>query len=375
MGLLRLILAAMVVFVHAGALPGLPTMGGNIAVQTFYIMSGFYMALILNEKYTTQPRAYRLFLTNRLLRLLPIYYVVVSLTLLVAIVMGLTLGAPELEFFRILRDNGDRLAPSTLAFLALSNLTLIGQDWLSFLSVDPATGTLVFTGNFEQSAVNLNSFLLVQPAWTVSLELTFYLLAPLLVRRRIGVLLLIIALSAGLRVGLREVAQLDGMGWSYRFFPFELMYFVAGALCCKAYDLLKTRRLPTWLPPAATALILFYTLSFGLIHQQLTAAGLPGGLSSAIYRVLIVGGLPLVFLHTRHSRLDTRIGELSYPVYLIHFLVWETLTIYGVRGAYVNLLTLAVSIGLALLINYIVGQRVERVRQRVSAGTLQPLAG
>ena len=43
----------MVVFVHAGLLTSFPTMGGTLAVQTFYIISGVYIALILNEKYVT----------------------------------------------------------------------------------------------------------------------------------------------------------------------------------------------------------------------------------------------------------------------------------------------------------------------------------
>ncbi|RYF62873.1 MAG: acyltransferase, partial [Cytophagaceae bacterium] len=141
MGLLKVLLAALVVFVHAGPLPGFPTMGGSLAVQTFYVISGFYMALILNEKYVDQPHAYRLFLTNRVLRLLPIYYVVVGLTLLTALVMTLTLGEPKMEFFQAIRTNYDRLAASTISLLAFVNLTLIGQDWLSFLTINPTTGT------------------------------------------------------------------------------------------------------------------------------------------------------------------------------------------------------------------------------------------
>ena len=79
-------------------------MGGSLAVQTFYIISGFYMALILNEKYVTQPHAYRLFLTNRVLRLFSLYCVVVGLTLLAAFVMTLVFGKPKLESFDALRE-------------------------------------------------------------------------------------------------------------------------------------------------------------------------------------------------------------------------------------------------------------------------------
>ncbi len=340
-------------------------MGGSLAVQTFYMISGFYMALILNEKYVAQPHAYRLFLTNRILRLLPIYYVVLSLTLLTAILMSLTLGYPELESFKALRDNYDRMAPTTLAFLTFSNLTLIGQDWLSFLTIDPTAGTLQFASDFSRAPVNLNSFLLIQPAWTVSLELTFYVVAPLLVRRRSWVVAGIMLLSIAIRWGLRHYIHLDSMAWSYRFFPSELLYFLSGALAYKAYRQLKAKRLPNWLCPLAIGLTLIYTCFFGIIHQELTQLGMSGGVASALYRLTIFFSLPFVFLYTSHSRLDGKIGELSYPLYISHFLVSEILAAWHVGGEYINLYTLVVSLGLAYALNRLIGERVERVRQRV----------
>ncbi|MBO0948727.1 acyltransferase family protein [Fibrella forsythiae] len=365
MGLLKVLLAAMVVFVHAGQLPGFPTMGGSIAVQAFYIISGFYMALILNEKYVDQPHAYRLFLTNRVLRLLPIYYVVVGLTLLVALVMTITLGEPRMEFFQAIRTNGNRLAPSTSALLLITNLTLVGQDWLSFLTVSPATGTLVFTGDFSHAWINLNSFLVAHPSWTVGLELTFYLIAPLLVRRPLWVMVLVMTLSIAIRAALRYFAHLDSMAWTYRFFPAELLYFLAGGLAYKAYRHLKNRTLPGWLCPAAIAIALLYTAFFGLIHQQLTQQGVPGGLSSAVYRLVITATLPLVFIGSKHNKFDASIGELSYPLYLVHFLVWETLGAWHIGGAYINLYTLVIATGLAYGINQLVGQPIEQLRQRI----------
>ncbi|RYF62872.1 MAG: acyltransferase, partial [Cytophagaceae bacterium] len=324
-----------------------------------------YMALILNEKYVDQPHAYRLFLTNRVLRLLPIYYVVVGLTLLTALIMTLMLGEPRMEFFQAIRNAGNRLAPSTSVLLLITNLTLIGQDWLSFLTISPATGTLIFTGDFSHAWVNLNSFLVVHPAWTVGLELTFYLLAPLLVRRPLWVIALVMALSVALRAALRYFAQLDSMAWTYRFFPSELLYFLAGSLAYKAYRHLKHRTLPTWLCPAAITITLLYTAFFGLIHQGLTSQGMPGGVSSGLYRLTTMACLPLVFIGSKHNKLDARIGELSYPLYLVHFLVWETLLAWKVGGVYINLYTLVIATGLAYLINRLVGERIEGLRQRI----------
>jgi len=46
MGLLRLILALNVVIAHAGSLFKIVSVGGIIAVEVFFMISGFYMSLI-----------------------------------------------------------------------------------------------------------------------------------------------------------------------------------------------------------------------------------------------------------------------------------------------------------------------------------------
>ena len=225
---------------------------------------------------------------------------------------------------------------------------------------------MVFTSDFNRAPVDLTHLLLVRPAWTVSLELTFYLVAPLIVRRRTWVLLLIIFLSAGIRFSLRHYAHFDSMAWSYRFFPSELMYFVAVDVRT-TYRKLKTSKLPNWIYQTALGLTLVYTLFFGLIHNLLVYLGLPGGLSSAIYRLTIIVTLPFVFLYTKQNRLDAAIGELSYPLYILHFLVWELLLAWNIGGAYINLYTLVLAMAGAWVLNKVVGERIEQLRRRVFA--------
>lgn len=66
MGILRLLLAISVIIAHTESVFGVRLVGGVIAVQAFYIISGFYMAMILTEKYIGK-NSYKLFITNRLL--------------------------------------------------------------------------------------------------------------------------------------------------------------------------------------------------------------------------------------------------------------------------------------------------------------------
>lgn len=80
MGIIRFLLAIAVVFAHTGHEQYMQMVGGKLAVELFYIFSGFYMALILTEKYVGL-KMYKVFITNRMLKLYPIYWVVALLVI------------------------------------------------------------------------------------------------------------------------------------------------------------------------------------------------------------------------------------------------------------------------------------------------------
>ena len=375
MGLLRVLLAAAVVFVHAGPMRGFPTIGGNLAVQAFYIISGFYMALILNEKYVVSSKTgagqlsagqvYRLFLTNRLLRLLPIYYATLVIIGVVALVMWLTLGDIRLEFVQALHAYGNQLSLSTKAFLVTANAAMIGQDWVSFMTIDPTMHALVFTRDFSTAPVNLNNFLLVHQGWTIGLEITFYLMAPFLVRRKSWLLILIVVLATALRFYLRRHYGLTGLAWQYRFFPTEIAFFMLGALGYKAYRVLREKTIPLWVSRLCLYGTLSFTLFFGEIFRLALRFGMPPIAMSALFTLTVAACIPVLFIHGKNNRLDQRIGDLSYPLYIVHYIVFETLRAYQVGGEYTNLLTLAISLVLALGLNQFVGEPVEALRRRI----------
>ena len=64
MGTIRLLLAISVVIAHSNPFFGQRLWEGEIAVELFFIISGFYMALILNEKYNTTEKTV-IFYQNR----------------------------------------------------------------------------------------------------------------------------------------------------------------------------------------------------------------------------------------------------------------------------------------------------------------------
>src|SRR5260370_3725740 len=126
---------------------------------------------------------------------------------------------------------------ATWAYAVVSNLFLFGQDWGSFLTYQ--NGAVSWNLHaLEQPGAAIGMFSLNNPAWTLAIELSFYLVAPFLVRRHF----LMLALSAFALQAIRYHAY--HIGWfSYgtdnRFFPFELGLFLYGALLYRANDLLR----------------------------------------------------------------------------------------------------------------------------------------
>ena len=87
MGTIRLLLALAVVFGHASAFgiipPYTPQFGyfpidATLAVHLFFVVSGFYMGLVLDEKYRNLDGWVWRFYLNRYFRLMPTYLVVVA---------------------------------------------------------------------------------------------------------------------------------------------------------------------------------------------------------------------------------------------------------------------------------------------------------
>lgn len=226
MGIIRFLFAICVVTVHV-PFKTFHFFDSILAVRSFFVISGFYMALILNEKYSS----YGSFLMNRFLRIYPIYWLVLCFSFILVLFHHNFFAVP---FWYLLS------VPSFI-FVILTHLLIIGQDIVTFMGFNVLNGSLFFAKNPFNLDYPLNQCLLVGQAWSVSIELIFYLIAPFLVKRKPWLILLIILLSTLLRLGMGAIG-LNNDPWSYRFFPFELTYFCLGILSYKIYAQLKKSR-------------------------------------------------------------------------------------------------------------------------------------
>jgi peptidoglycan/LPS O-acetylase OafA/YrhL len=347
MGLLRIFLALAVVCAHTTL--GFQFTGGRVAVQTFFMISGFYIALILDTGYKNRF----LFWSNRLLRLLPVYYLVAILTLLSVSFFGASI------YGRI--DGFDDLPISAKVFLVFTNSTLAFQDLTMFLGVN--NGQFGFVENFYESTPPLFHFLLVPQAWSLGIEISFYLLAPALCKWPTVRLLVLIFCGVILRL-LLYFAGLKNDPWNYRFFPTELVFFLCGVI---AYRFYKQKN--DWIRSLSHNFRLIIVGSVWISTAIFAHLPVSKGVLMLFYFALVCLTLPIIFETSRNWKVDRILGELSYPIYICHVLVISLLEMVwvGERGFAFGLGACAFSVVFAAILYFSVDQPIGLLRAKRKA--------
>jgi len=352
MGALRLYLALCVVAEHSGAFP-FPTHSGTQAVQLFFLISGFHMSLI-QDRYPTAVGFWR----SRFLRIFPAAWVALAVAVAISVASGLWRG--HWLFLRDWPTVREHYGWAGAVLAGLSNITLLFQDWVMFLS-QGAGQTLHFTADCFGSEHPLHKLLVFPQMWSVGLELSFYLLVPFLWRKSTPWLFALVALSTGLRL----FAYL-GLGWThdpwdYRFFPFEIGIFLLGMACQRlGRNARPLSESPFWL---RTPLLVAVFAGVGWVQRQAEVAASPWADLAAI--PLWAMFLPTLFATTRNCRRDRFLGGLSFPVYLVHLLAIPVAIRFAPPGGgLVGPLSAAISLFLAWLLWRWVERPVDRLRHR-----------
>jgi len=303
LGTLRLCLALAVAASHLGyRIAGINP--GVSAVVGFYLISGYVMAGLLARHYP-RPRDAGAFYLDRAARLMPQY---LFYALLVLLWYRLTPSLPDnpslayhLQGFRDLRD--PHAPPGLLQYLQyLDNLLLIPLNYYMWNGSD--------------------RFTLIPPPGPSRREVQFYLLAPFVLggpRRILGLFL-----PALLTLGLALLGQIQSDWFGYRLHPGILVYFFLGALLQHLHRRAR--------PKAAWGLV-GLTLLAALLATLLAARS--GSLVQPYNREILLGlGLTLPLLQGLAQRprhpWDELAGNLSYGVFLNHFLLYWALFPAGV---------------------------------------------
>lgn len=318
MGILRLLLALMVVLHHSAPLFGYANLSGVIAVRAFFIISGFFITFILHTKYIGKNNSYGLFLSNRFLRIYPIYWFILLVTVLVV---------------------------HPVVFPVIPNVTLLLRP------------------DYLQLNDNLHQPLVIAQAWTLVLELLFYIIAPVIVRKKKRIVVLLL-LSLFIHLWVSHISQTTGIPFTDRFFPGELCYFLLGSLMWFVYKHIHRIRIVQKLNSFVSLLFIALTLTWEYlpIHGQIRWIQF----SSSLYLVVLCLALPFLFEWSSTHKLDRQIGELSYPVYLIHLTVMYVLQHSAIGKMNQNALTvgvLVISVILSIMITRIIQKPIDSWRQ------------
>lgn len=356
MGFLRLLLATSVVIAHCGSLFNLEFVGGQIAVQSFFIISGFYMSLILNEKYTSNG-SYLLFITNRALRLYPIYWVVLLLTVLTCFLHGQTQNNGS--YLRLDNFLNFDLNISSFLFLIFTNAFLIFQDIVLFLGLDASTGNLFLTSNFSLTSPQLHSFLFVPQGWSLGIEIAFYLIAPFILRKKLFISVFILVISLLLKVIIIYSMDLNYDPWTYRFFPTELMFFLMGNISYYIYNKVKDKSINK----IYSISLFVYLCLFTIYYFKIPTFGYSSIIKTIFFFISMMMVIPFLFKFFKDNTIDRYIGELSYPIYISHIMVSIWFSIFGISLNESTIYLIISTLIISAILNHFVAGPIERIRQ------------
>lgn len=291
LGTYRLILAIAVALSHIGyRIGGLNP--GVIAVVGFYLVSGYVMAGLLQRRYPSIKQAPGFYL-DRAARLLPQYLFYAALTLVWFIAIAPQHTNLSLDY---------HLSRLPTYIDAFNNLTIVPLNYYMWNASD--------------------RFTLLPPAWSLGAEIQFYLLTPLILC--IPRCYLPVGLIALTTYALAVFGKINSDWFGYRLLPGVLIFFLLGAAL---QTLHQQQRLITarWL----VGISLLVVLLLGWL------AGQHGSLHQPYNRETLLGlalALPILHILARQPRStwDDTAGDISYGVFLNHFLLYWAIFPSGV---------------------------------------------
>ena len=354
MGVLRFLLATSVLWAHAKSNKYFLVDAG-VAVEAFFIISGFLITMVLKEKYTGSL-GFKAFIENRFLRLLPSYYTILILIVTVSFISLYIFNNPL--FLKGFLYYGNILHPSAFLFLVISNLFILGQDLFFFLRLDTLSGHLSFTSEFLKYKPIIPDVFMINPvSWSLAPELYFYLTAFWTVKK-LERIVIIFAVSFIVKLCL----YFNGFNydpWVDRFFfPAEIGFFMLGAIMY--YILIKYRtqlenfkRIHYQLLYLTTIIVtLIYPILVKLLHTHW------------FYFIIIALMLPLLFINTKNNKLDKFMADLSYPIYISHFFVLTILRDLAGTNHNLPITVLIFTILISVLLIKYIERPINKIREQ-----------
>jgi peptidoglycan/LPS O-acetylase OafA/YrhL len=300
-------------------------MNAGFAVMFFYIVSGFLISTALEYKYPPTTNGTADFYQSRFVRIFSLYWPMVIVTLA-------ALPAAREKFL------SNSIADQ------FTNIFLFGIEWrISFTETSEHWNAAVY-GLYQ--------------AWTLGPELTFYCLAPFLLRSRTAVLSVFL-LSVATRALCVYLVGFDAR-WTYLFLPSTFLFFLIGHFARSAAD-----RWPRMRAPAIGCA--FFAASIAILVADTTSYVEWDSLRFWLAVLFFSMTLPGIFQATKDNAIFNLLGDLSYPVFLVHLLLIMVAINFGLfrilplSSPVVVVTTLALTLAAAALAHWLLEKPTARL--------------
>lgn len=372
MGIFRTYLALLVIGIHTGnwLFASAPFGGdGHVPVLGFFTISGFYMALVLDRKYMTYAGGIADFYVNRALRIYPAYLVILAVSIGLAELTGTTsIDGWSAPVAKVLADL-PTLTPLSDLLLATANLTTFGTNALVETGFLPSGIWSSEVG--AEGFIAAKYFLLFPPAWTLGIELTFYLFAPLLMSAR-RVLPVVIVLFYFYAIYLNRLPVphtytampiMPGSAFGHLAVVIDsvlspaLLYCFCGMAAYFVYKHMPNSLRDPWIGRCLLILLLVYGAA---------SNWLPFSTDRVIswFQILTWVAIPFMFVAFRRSRIDYIIGNFSYALYVSHFAAYKLLEYVAGEAVHKMSLYYPTLFAFAFVIVFLIEQPIDRLRER-----------
>lgn len=326
-GIYRTILALLVVATHLGPVPNV----GPYAVFAFYVLSGYLMTAILHRTYGYGLHGVLRYGANRLLRIVPSYWIAVLLGATGIFLVGN--GAA--------RNYHEAMGLDVTGADLARNLALL-------LTVDTPTRW-------------------VPPAWALTVELFYYALMGLGLSRTwwSSSVWFVASLSYTLYLIVGDAA------FSYRYFTIGAasLPFSLGALVFHVRQRTNTHAIPFRVVALVLSLFFANLLTAVLGSAEVWRAQFYLNVALAGAATACLAGVAYAPLR----RVDAAVGELSYPAYLLHYGAGLFLVLFGLGGSRGDWTFMLAGGALTLVLAWVASATLEpavqAIRNRVRAAS------
>ncbi|MBT3587269.1 MAG: acyltransferase [Flavobacteriaceae bacterium] len=330
-GIFRTFLAVNVILLHIFNVPTL----GNYSVFAFFILSGFLMTLVVNENYGYSISGFSKFWINRVLRLYPVYLIIIFITFL-------------LLFFNqeTLITEHPKLYLPTSFFNWLENIFIIYPNILPYREIPR----------------------LSPASWAITNELIFYLFISLGVSKNPKRTIIWLLLSVLYFV---YAHYYKTPSHRYGAIPAASLPFAIGSITY--WISFKIKDFKVSLSFVLSLIVLFVLNAMCSKYLPDIFNGTSGYINMVV-SALLVFSLYKLKVNTFWKSIDNKIGAYSYPFYLGHYIiviVYSFFTSYGVlqKGFKLELKVLPIYFTLLIVFVFllvkVIDEPVNKLRNKI----------